>query len=90
MEHAFAGGGVPTFLVPRALAMHLADLRLPKSRHGRLQNFAEVEAAPMTQGTGAIEVKYGLGGLQICPIDNALSSGDNFAVKIKQLQLEGF
>jgi hypothetical protein len=90
MENTFAGNRISGFLVPRALAVPHADNRLSELCNGRPKNFAEVEATAFAQRTGAVKVKHGLCGLRVCPIENTLSPGDNFAIEIKKTHLKGF
>ena len=90
MQNALAGNRLPGFVVATAVAMDLAVKSLPAPGDGATQLLAQVESTAMAQGAGARELKHGFCRLQICPVPETVSKGDDFTIEVQEIHGESF
>ena len=90
MQNALAWRRLPGLLIARAAAMLYAHHGLLMLHDGGTQVFTQVKTAIFAQRTGTVEMKHGLRCLKVCPIAKTVSPGDDTAVEIKKINLQGF
>ncbi len=90
MQKALTGDRFSIFLIAKAGAAHLALNELLTLGDGGTQIFAQVETAIFAHPAGTIEMKQGLRCLQVCPIPETVTPGDDILVAKKEIHGQGF